>query len=66
MVFVLVSAAELKKIHTWVGNLQIEKHRMEQGTKSKKKGKGKAKLKLDDDTVSFFVTSLLCGPLAIL
>lgn len=46
-----LSAAELKKIHTKVGNLQIEKHKMEQGTKSKKKGKGgKAKLKLDDDT----------------
>ncbi|XP_075216024.1 eukaryotic translation initiation factor 3 subunit j isoform X2 [Lycorma delicatula] len=45
-----LSAAELKKIHTWVGNLQIEKHKMEQGTKTKKKGKGKAKLKLEGDT----------------
>ena len=45
-----LSSTELKKIHTWLGNLHIEKTKMEKGDKSKKsKAKGKAKLKFEDD-----------------
>lgn len=46
-----LSAADLKKLHTFIGNLHIEKLKIEKGEKSKKsKGKGKAKLKLEGDT----------------
>ncbi|XP_014253617.1 eukaryotic translation initiation factor 3 subunit J-like [Cimex lectularius] len=45
-----LSSADLKKVHTWIGNLHIEKTKIEKGEKSKKsKGKGKAKLKLEGD-----------------
>ncbi|KAL1116209.1 hypothetical protein AAG570_005704 [Ranatra chinensis] len=41
---------DLKKIHTWVGNLHIEKTKIEKGEKSKKsKSKGKVKLKMEGD-----------------
>uniref|UniRef100_A0A1B6DBY7 Uncharacterized protein n=1 Tax=Clastoptera arizonana TaxID=38151 RepID=A0A1B6DBY7_9HEMI len=44
-------SGDLKKIHTWVGNLQIEKLKIEKGEKTKKsKGKGKATLKFEGDT----------------
>ncbi|KAF6216247.1 hypothetical protein GE061_000587 [Apolygus lucorum] len=45
-----LSSADIKKIHTWLGNLHIEKSKLEKGDKSKKsKAKGKAKLKLEGD-----------------
>lgn len=45
-----LSSADIKKIYTWLGNLHIEKSKLEKGEKSKKsKGKGKAKLKLEGD-----------------
>lgn len=51
--FFLVSSADIKKIYTWLGNLHIEKSKLEKGEKSKKsKGKGKAKLKMEGDNVS--------------
>uniref|UniRef100_A0A0A9WGR7 Eukaryotic translation initiation factor 3 subunit J n=1 Tax=Lygus hesperus TaxID=30085 RepID=A0A0A9WGR7_LYGHE len=45
-----LSSTDIKKIHTWLGNLHIEKSKLEKGDKSKKsKAKGKAKLKLEGD-----------------
>jgi len=41
---------DLRKLQTWVGNLQIEKAKIEKGDKPKKnKGKGKVKLKMEGD-----------------
>lgn len=56
-----MSAADLKKLQTFVGNLHIEKLKIEKGEKSKKsKGKGKAKLKLEGDTVSILWHKIIC------
>lgn len=45
-----LSSADIKKVHTWIGNLHIEKTKLEKGDKGKKsKAKAKAKLKFDDD-----------------
>ncbi|BES90303.1 Eukaryotic translation initiation factor 3 subunit G-1 [Nesidiocoris tenuis] len=45
-----LTSSDIKKLHTWLGNLHIEKSKLEKGDKTKKsKGKGKAKLKLEGD-----------------
>lgn len=44
-----MSSIDIKKIHTKIGNLQIEKAKIEKGDKGKKP-KGKAKIKVERDT----------------